>query len=142
MLLHLEEDYTNESDIENFIVIENLIVGLEDIFYRNFPDSTVEIVSSKDESGRDIVKVKAFRACSFYKTENDEDSKLYMELTIIFTSLGLYIVSDGCAIYKPGTQHNQPIRFTGSPSGDMTYILKRFDSLCKTFKRAYKSLYN
>lgn len=135
MLLHLKEDYTNESDIEN------LIVDLEDIFYRNFPDSTVEIVSSKDDSDRDIVKVKAFRACNFYNTENDENSKLYMELTIIFTSLGLYIVSDGCAIYKPGTQHNQPIRFTGSPSGDVAYILKRFDSLYKTFKRTYKSLY-
>jgi hypothetical protein len=136
MLLYLEGGYTNESDIEN------LIVGLEDIFYRNFPDSAVEIVSSTDDSGRDTVKVKAFRACDFCNRDNDENSKLYMELTIIFTSLSLYIVSDGCVIYKPGTQHSQPIRFTGSPSGNEAYILKRFDSLCKTFKRTYKSLYN
>lgn len=127
----------------NEIDMNDLKTKLENTFYRYFPNCSVEINPFKDDDGRDVMTIKAFKACKSYnqRTANEEDLRMYMDLFISKATLCFYMSSNGCGIIKPGTMkyQNIPLRLF---SGDEDYVLKRFDNLCRTFKKTYKELYN
>ena len=127
----------------NEIDMNDLKTKLENTFYGYFPNCSVEINLFKDDNGKDVMTIKAFKAFKSYnqRTANEEDLRMYMDLFISKATLCFYMSSNGCGIIKPGTMkyQNIPLRLV---SGDEDYVLKRFDNLCKTFKKTYKELYN